>query len=534
MKNQLSQSGLSRRQFLTRTTGAVTLPILLNGIPLKAFDGPVLGELFNTQSEADRVLVLVQLSGGNDGLNTVIPLDQYSTYNSLRSNIAIPENQVLSLSSGAGLHPSMGGLKELYTNNLVGIIQGVTYPNPNLSHFRSSDIWMSGSSSDVNWSTGWIGRYLNNQFPGYPEGYPSATMPDPIAIQMTAVVGLTLIGVSGQSMGMALQDPETFYNLVNGTDVPTGDLPDTEYAAGNVEFVRDVQSKSLEYSGVINTAADKAQNIAPYPADNDLAEQLKIVARLIAGGLKTRVYVVQQKGYDTHSGQTVEGAPTTGDHATLLQQLSDALLAFQNDLAALKIDDRVVTMSFSEFGRRPTSNLSYGTDHGTAAPMFVLGTPVQNGITGHSPDLKDLDNGNLKMQFDFRQVYASVLSQWFGADPELIKSILGEEFSQVKVIKGSNTSVQSDEVASGVRFMPVAPNPVRGEARIQYTLTTETSVKIEVFDNLGFHVQTLVNEHQGPNQYTIPLSSTGLPSGTYMVQLLANGLRLVQPMVVVR
>lgn len=351
---------------------------------------------------------------------------------------------------------------------------------------------------------------------------------------MTAVVGLTLIGVSGQSMGMALQDPETFYNLVNGTDVPTGDLPDTEYAAGNVEFVRDVQSKSLEYSGVINTAADKAQNIAPYPADNDLAEQLKIVARLIAGGLKTRVYVVQQKGYDTHSGQTVEGAPTTGDHATLLQQLSDALLAFQNDLAALKVDDRVVTMSFSEFGRRPTSNLSYGTDHGTAAPMFVLGTPVQNGITGHSPDLKDLDNGNLKMQFDFRQVYASVLSQWFGADPELIKSILGEEFSQVKVIKGSNTSVQSDEVASGVRFMPVAPNPVRGEARIQYTLTTETSVKIEVFDNLGFHVQTLVNEHQGPNQYTIPLSSTGLPSGTYMVQLLANGLRLVQPMVVVR
>jgi uncharacterized protein (DUF1501 family) len=283
---------LSRRSFMTRATGAITLPLVLNGLPLQAFDGPLVNDLFNAGVETDRVLVLIQLNGGNDGLNTVIPLDTYGTYQKLRSNIAIPSDKVLRMRDDAGLHPAMTGVHALWSEQKVGVVQGVTYPNPNQSHFRSNDIWMSGSSSNVNEPTGWIGRYLNTEYPTYPEGFPNAAMPDPVAIQMSAVVGLALTGLHRQSMGIALQDPEAFYRLVSGSDEPGSDVPSTTYAANNVRYVREVQSKSMQFSTVIKAAADKAKNIAEYPTNNRLADQLKIVARLIAGGLKTRVYVV--------------------------------------------------------------------------------------------------------------------------------------------------------------------------------------------------------------------------------------------------
>lgn len=524
--------GFSRRKFLVGAGSAISLPLFLNGIPIKAFDGPILEQLFNTAEETNRVLVLLQLSGGNDGLNTVIPLDQYSTYASIRPTIGIPENKVLALKDGAGLHPAMTGLKQLFDDKQVGIVQGVTYPNPNLSHFRSSDIWMSGSASNVNWSTGWMGRYLNGLYPGYPTGYPNATTPDPVAIQMTAVVGLTLVGTSNQNMGMALQDPDTFYKLVNGTDLPSDDLPSTPYAATNVSFVREVQVKSLAYSGVIKEAADKSQNLATYPTDNKLADQLKIVARLIAGGLQTRVYVVQLNGFDTHASQVDETDTTIGDHATLLSTVSNALAAFQQDLRALKVDDRVVTMSFSEFGRRPASNLSHGTDHGTAAPMFFVGTPVQDGITGSTPNLEDLDNGNLKMQYDFRQLYASVLEQWFGADAATIQTILGTNFNTVKVIRDSTTSVANTSYDNGCTLMPVAPNPVHTTTMIRYSLDTAQPVRMDVFDALGFHVQTLVDQAQEAGLYDVQFDCMSLPSGTYIVQLTGGRKRLVQHLVV--
>lgn len=529
------KNGLDRRQFLIRSSGAVTLPIILNGLPLKAFDGPRLQQLFNTQEESDRVLVLVQLNGGNDGLNTVVPLDQMDTYTTARPGVAIPEAKALKIRDDAGFHPSMTGFKELYSEDKVGIVQGVTYPSPNQSHFRSNDIWMSGSASDQALSTGWMGRYLNTIYPNYPQGYPNTTMPDPVAIQMTAVVGMTLIGLEHQAMGVALQDPETFYNLISGNDAPGTDLPSAKFAADNVLYAREVQVKSMEYSTVIKAAADKADNKVEYPTANRLADQLKIVARLIAGGLKTRVYVVQHNGFDTHAAQVDADDPTIGAHANLLQQFSDAVLAFQRDLEAQNVADRVVTMSFSEFGRRVASNLSLGTDHGTAAPMFFIGAQAEQGIRGVSPDLKDLDNNNLKMQHDFRQVYASVLQQWFGADHTVVKDILFQEFSTVKVIKGGGTtSVQEDHVANGFTLAPIAPNPVRGSANIRYTLTSSARVRMDVFDNLGFHVATVVDAEQTADAYQYAFDTASIPSGTYFVQVRVGNERAAQPMVVVR
>ncbi len=534
MKNQTPKNGIDRRSFLARTTGALALPMFMNGIPLHAFDGPALHDLFNVETESDRVLVLIQLNGGNDGLNTVIPLSDYSTYMGLRGNIAIPESKVLKLRDDVGLHPVMTGVHELWGQKKVNLVQGVTYPNPNLSHFRSTDIWMSGSASNINETTGWLGRYLNGEYPNYPEGYPNTTMPDPIAIQMSAVVGLALTGLQHQSMGIALQDPESFYRLVSGSDAPGSDLPTTKFASENITYVREVQNKSMQYSTVIKAAADKAQNIETYPTANRLADQLKIVARLIAGGMKTRVYVVQMTGFDTHSAQ-VDGDDTTlGAHAGLLTQVSDAVSAFQKDIEKLGIGERVVSMTFSEFGRRVASNESLGTDHGTAAPLFFFGIPVQDGIVGTNPSLTDLENGNLKMQHDFRQIYASVLEQWFGADPSVIRSVLFGDFTTVPVIKTSPTSVAETEVGNGFRFDPIAPNPVRSVANIRYTLATPQHIRLEIFDSIGFHVATLVNEQQLAGDHQTPFTIAGLPSGTYMVQLRSNGDRKTQAMVVVR
>jgi uncharacterized protein (DUF1501 family) len=525
---------MDRRNFILRTSGAVSLPLLFNGLPMKAFDGPLLGDLFNTTEATDRVLVLIQLNGGNDGLNTVLPLDQYGALMQARANVAIPEAKALKLTDTIGLHPVMTGVRDLYTEKKVAIVHGAGYPNPNLSHFRSTDIWMTASASNQIITSGWLGRYMHSDYPGYPEGYPNETMPDPIAIQMSAVVSLALTGQDQHSLGIALQDPETFYQLVSGTTSGGGDLPTEKNARANVEYVREVQSKSLTYSNVIKGAADKATNQVTYPTANRVADQLKIVARLIAGGLKTRVYVVTLGGFDTHAGQVVEDDPTTGTHATLLQQLSDAVVAFQRDIEALKVDHRVVAMTFSEFGRRVASNLSLGTDHGTAAPMLFFGTPVEDGMRGSHPSVTDLDNGNLKMQIDFRAVYASVLQQWFGADEVVLREVLFQDFSTIPVIKTSPTSVSESATADGLRLLPVAPNPVRGHATIRFEVDRTAPVHLAVYDMMGFHVATLLNGDIDAGTHDTQFSADGLPSGTYMVQLRRGDVRVVQPIVVTR
>lgn len=528
---------MNRRSFLARSTGAVTLPFLVNGLPVHAFDGPLLADLFNLAEESDRVLVLVQLNGGNDGVNTVLPIDQEAAYKAARSNIAIPMSAALKLNDALGLHPAMADLHRTFGEQKVAVLNGVGYPNPNQSHFRSTDIWMSGSSSNQVVSSGWVGRYLDGVYPGYPDGYPTAAMPDPIAIQMSAVVSLALTGVQQQSMGMALQDPETFYDLVQGTTSGGGGLPSQAEARANVAFIRDVQGKAQVYSAVIKEAAAKADNIADYGDTrvNRLAAQLQIVARMVAGGLKTRVYVVSLGGFDTHAAQTLEGEPTNGSHAVLLGYVSAAMAAFQRDLEAHGVQDRVLTMTFSEFGRRVASNLSLGTDHGTSAPMFIMGSKVIDGIRTPYPSLTDLDRGDLKMSIDFRQVYASVLEQWFGADPAVIRQILFQDFETVPIIKaGSTTHVDDATSAGGLTLYAISPNPVRGTATIRYRVDAALPVRVDVYDALGFHVTTLAEGHHSHGEHSAPFNTSTLPSGTYHVRCSQGRQHVTAAMVVVR
>ncbi|GBD04450.1 hypothetical protein HRbin20_00013 [bacterium HR20] len=478
---------MKRRDFLKAASPLITLPLVLGGFPIRAVGrSRVLDALWQALSSTDRVLVLIQLNGGNDGINTVVPLDQLSTYYQVRPQIALPESKLLPISDSTALHPAMGALQRMYNDGLVAIIQGVTYPNTNLSHFRSTDIWMTASDADQYLTTGWLGRYLDTLYPNYPNGYPNDNAPDPPAVQIGAVLALALQGPLA-SMGLALQDPQTFYDIINGTQSSAGgSIPDTR-PGHELAYLRQVELKSQQYSSSIKTAADRAQNKATYPSNNTLADQLKIVARLIAGGLQTRVYMVSLGGFDTHAAQVDTTDTTQGIHATLLGRLSDAVAAFYDDLRQLGVADRVVAMTFSEFGRRVASNASNGTDHGTAAPMFVFGPQVIPGIRGANPSLSDLDNnGNLRMQYDFRQVYASILAQWYGVESSTLQAVMLKNFETIPIIRNSTTSV-GESSPSHADQLVCSPNPVAHGQQLclEFVLPVPSEVTAQFYDAGG-------------------------------------------------
>lgn len=524
---------MNRRSFLSRVAPAVAAPFVVNGLTMRAFGrSPMFGGLANILGETDRVLVLIQLNGGNDGINTVIPLSYYSDYARLRANIAIPEAKALKLNAATGLHPSMIGMKKLFDDGKLAVINGVGYPNSNLSHFRSTDIWMTGSESNQYLASGWAGRYLNGEYPDYPNLDPKV-MPDPVAIQMGAVVSLALQGES-QSMGIAIQDPTTFYNLVNGTkDGSIDNPPDTNYGT-MLKYIRQVQIDSLQYAGQIKTAADKAVNKVTYPTaqQNQLAAQLQIVARLIAGGLKTRIYMVSLGGFDTHATQVSATDTTTGSHATLLDRVSSAISVFQEDLRQLGVEGRVAGLTFSEFGRRVESNASSGTDHGTAAPMFAFGAGVIPGVYGTYPSLTDTDKGNLKMVYDFRQIYASALGQWFGLEGAALKSAMLKDFTQIPIFKPLATGVE--EFAGESLAVSAYPNPSSEYAMVDYSMPEAGRAALYLCDAVGRRLGTISDEKQEQGHHSLRVDVRRLPVGTYMLMLQTNSRTATGRIVVAR
>lgn len=415
---------MKRRDFL-KITPAAAAPLLLNNFPVGVTAGnPLLQMIVQSAAANGRVLVVIQLNGGNDGLNTVIPVNQYTALNNARSNVLIPQSAVLSLNgvNGTGFHPSMSEMRNMYNNQQVNILQAVSYPNPNFSHFRATDIWFTGSQSDVYLQTGWLGRYLNEDYPGFPQNYPNATMPDPLAVQIGSQATIMTQGPS-TNMCMTVSDPEYFYNLINGITDPA---PPTPYGH-ELTYIRLIKQQTNAYTTRVRTAYTAAPNQATYPLNNELAEQLKIVARLIKGGMKTPVYVVNHpESFDTHSNQVDAADKTKGNHADSLAILSKAMNAFQNDLQQMGVANRVVTTTFTEFGRRIKSNNSGGTDHGSATPMFFFGPAVNPFIVGVNPQLP-LNAGpddNLDMQHDFRAVYYTILREWFQLTTAQLNAVL--------------------------------------------------------------------------------------------------------------
>lgn len=521
---------MKRRNFIQHLSTSLLLPVLIDGYGAKAFSrtSPFMQALLDVADNNDRILVIVQLNGGNDGLNMVLPLDDMSTYNALRANIAIPEAKALKLNGNAttGLHPAMTGLQTMYNEGKLSIVQAVSYPNPNFSHFRASDIWMTGADSNQTLTSGWVGRYMDNRFPNYPDDYPNASMPDPLAIQIGYTSATTLLGAS-QSVAVAIPDPDTFSTLVGDKPyVAPGDLPKT-YAGDQVAFIRQQQVSSVEYAGQIKVAAGKGKNQVTYATGNSLADQLKIVARLIHGGLQTKVYYVTLGGFDTHANQVDTTDTTTGLHATLMKYVSDAIKNFQDDLKAMKMEDKVVGMTFSEFGRRAGSNGSRGTDHGLGAPLFVFGTAVKTQLIGKSPNLKDLDGNNIKMQTDFRQVYSAILEDWFGANSTTENTVLFKDYQAVPIFKQTVTAIEEPVAKS----FTIYPNPAISEAIIESDELTNSIQSFQLMDMLGRSISVPKNR---VSSTALRLDVSLLPAGNYVIGIETGRTRLRGKLMVVR
>jgi uncharacterized protein (DUF1501 family) len=530
---------MKRREFIRNSAPALTLPALINGYTVKAFGpSPILDALMAATTVTDHVLVVIQLSGGNDGLNMVIPVDQYGNLANARGNILIPQNKVLTLTglTATGLHPSMTGLQSLYNNGKLKIVQGVSYPTPSFSHFRATDIWTTASDSNQVLNSGWMGRYLGTEYPNFPTGYPNSTMPDPLAIQIGSSVSPAFMGPV-MSMGMAITNPSSFYNIVNNVQDPAPSTP----AGKELSYVRTIAKQTQAYLNVIKTAASNVTSQGAYPATNrqlNLGDQLKIVAQLIKGGLKTRLYMVTLGGFDTHASQVDTTDTTTGTHANLLKHLSDCVKAFMDDCNGLGIADRVVGMTFSEFGRRIKSNGSGGTDHGAAAPLFVFGNKVDGGkIIGTNPTIAAnvSVNDNLPMQYDFRSVYASLLKDWLCVNGTDLNTIMLKNFQQLSLVNAPcmPSGLHTANQHAGINIISNYPNPFVSSTTITFT-TEGGHTMVQVFDMMGREIRTLVNSDYTPGTYTVWFDATGLAPGNYYARL-QNGMnQQVRNMAVVR
>ena len=507
---------MKRRTFL-QTSSIVSLPLLLNGMKVSALPR---SPFFTTTNDSDRVLVLIQLGGGNDGLNTLIPLDQYDNLANVRQNIIIPESTILNLDDTMGFHPAMTGMKSLYDDAKIGIVQSVGYPNQNRSHFRSTDIWTTASDADEYLTTGWLGRYFDSKFPGYPEEYPNDDCPDPFAITIGSLVSETCQG-SGSNFSLALTDPTALGNLVVGEE---GDIDLNTCYGYELNFLRQSVSQTNAYSESVGNAADSGANLAVYPDDNGLAQQLKIVAQLISGGLQTSVYVVNIDGFDTHADQVVEGDPLAGDHALLLQRLSDAVAVFQQDLQLLGLEERVIGMTFSEFGRRIRSNNSFGTDHGTAAPLFVFGSCVNPTVFGENPEIPEEvgTQDGVPMQYDFRSVYGSVLMDWFGVTEGEVQTLLTPEFQYIPLIQACNvTSTFNPNAFSEPIEIYNYPNPCRDWTTLVYQ-STGGWARISLFDSRGSELKVIADQRFTAGEHQLRVEVRDLAAGNYYYRIMTK------------
>ncbi len=476
-----------------------------------------LARLTNSNEETDRVLVLIQLNGGNDGLNTLVPLDQYDNLYNVRKNIIIPENKLLKVRGyPIGFHPAFDKINGLFNDRLVGVIQNVGYPLPNKSHFRSTDIWTSASSSTDVITTGWLGRYFDALHPDYPDGYPNQNTPDPIAVTVGSLVSNTCQGPV-VNMSIPVTSLNAFKELTGETDTP---LPDTPFGK-ELGYVRESIRQTNAYNETLSAAADKGSNAVTYPPKNEnkLAYQLGIVAKLISGGLKTRVYVVNLGGFDTHSAQA-EADVTKGKHATLLKYISEAVYLFMEDLKAQKLQDRVAGMTFSEFGRRIKSNESQGTDHGEAAPMFFFSSRVNPRIFGKNPKIeKDIaPKTNVPMQYDFRSVYGSVMQDWFGTDPSVIREVLMTDYEYIPIFNRDAVITGFEEPAEEQYLGQNYPNPFKDTTNIPFR-SIGGNVQLRLLDERGATVSVLIDRDVARGQHVYRLSRSGLKPGVYIYEL---------------
>lgn len=501
---------MKRRKFVKNVGITVAgMPIVLNNIKYQAINK----KLFNySKSAEDRVLVIIRLNGGNDGLSTLIPLDQYDNLVIQRQNVLIPENQLLNLNqNNLALHPEMTGMQNMFLDGQLAVIQNVGYPEQNRSHFRSMDIWSTGKMDPFEHS-GWLGRYWDEVYPNYPDDYPNDDYPDPFAISMGYSVSETCQGLMA-NFSHAVSNPFDAYNLSENQGIDDG-----TYYGSHMAYLNNLIVQANAYGSSINTAANAGNSLSSlYDPNNQLAVQLKYVAQMISGGLKTKVYILNLDGFDTHNAQVSATSTLTGNHANLLKTLSNALAAFQDDLNLLGLSQRVAGFTFSEFGRQIASNASKGTDHGDAAPMFLFGQCISSQVIGSNPVISDTieNQAGVPMQIDFRNVYASLLKDWFMVPEADIEPLFEHTVEYIDILGGCNLSINGLTKENGLKLFP---NPASHQTHLQFEATGE-NYTLQVIDLNGrIALEPFSGKKLNGNQI-IPIEIDALINGMYTIRL---------------
>ena len=463
-------------------------------------------------AETDNILILIRLSGGNDGLSTVIPLEQYDSYANARPNIYVPESKVLKLTDEFGVPSYMNALAPMWQEGQFKAVHGVGYEGQSLSHFTGSDIFANTDIETTGFSglnTGWMGRHFENIYPDYLINPPAA----PAAIQI------------GQFGSLVFQGDETNYAFVTSNIDQLEEIAESGVVYGlddtlfnncmygdQLKFLRGVANTTYEYSGLIHEAYERGQNQVEYQ-ENGFARQLALIARLIKGNLGTKVFMISMGGFDTHGNQPQA-------HARLMTNLSVAVNNFYEDLAFTQQDDKVLSMTFSEFGRRIFENGSNGTDHGKASPTLFFGSGLNgSAFVGDHPTLDDPDGrGNLEYTMDFRDLYATVLAEWLCVDVPLVEAHLlnykpyvpvdlgfscsGEAFPEIAYSDGEVTPPVPPGEEAETPFNPDLLNavvhkpyyPTDSTPHIYLEMPFSAHVDIQLFNILGQRVGTVFNE----------------------------------------
>jgi uncharacterized protein (DUF1501 family) len=452
-------------------------------------------------------------------LNTIIPINQYDNLAIQRPHVLIPENEILTGTSAIGFHPAMKGISNMFADGKVSIVQSVGYPEQDRSHFRSMDIWTTGTK-DVTESRGWLGRFFEQDHPLYPEGYPNSAFSDPFAISFGGSLSTTCQGNQG-NLSVLVNDPSKDYNLPEEEVINDGTL----YGC-NIDYVSTLIEQTNLYGERINVAYDAGNSLSTkyYVNENPqndfkskLAEQMKYVAQMIAGGMETKVYILNLNGFDTHGQQVEEGDKTTGEHADLLRELSDAVEAFQDDLEIMSLNRRVVGMTFSEFGRQIASNGSFGTDHGDAAPLLLFGDCISTPVLGANPMIgSQIQNQQaVELQFDFRDVYASILKDWFQVPENRITQIFPQHnITYLSLFEGCYNG-QLDEQAPIILW----PNPSSNISFVDF-YSPGGVTRVNLLDTRGRLIRNYLDKEIWEGRHKLELDLQGISSGMYLVHII--------------